>query len=504
MGRILKYRLDEVFKNFTAKIMLTVFFFLVLVTLIFLYLSYRSHVASAVEREFIRLQCATRPLASRIDAKQHEQIRSAYNDPIALDDDIEISGYLHLHEQLKETKFVLGLDSDIYTLVKDPASGEMVFIVTSADQAYFKHVWERPHQETIDKYDLGAQFGPYTDENGTWLSVFEPIKLNGRTIAIVQADKRFDVFMSEARMSFLNTLLTFLVVFVIAIGVLIRWLNKLLSDEERIRNKLLNSSELIAAKNKHITDSIRVAERIQLAVLPSIERIRKELPTFDVFYQPKDLVSGDFYWYEKVGAKVYVAVGDCTGHGVPGAMMSMMASSALYHVLKHNGESVAEMLHELDDITRKNWHKDEERSAGMDLALCCYDQETMLFTFASAVRPLVIMRDGELIKIKGDRSGIGAYGSVPEFKEQTIQVLPGDTLYLFSDGFVDQFGGGASKRYKTGRFNNFLSLIQEHPMEEQIMLMRYEFHLWKQTEEQVDDVLVVGFRIPGQVLQKTA
>ncbi|MFZ1332118.1 MAG: SpoIIE family protein phosphatase, partial [Flavobacteriales bacterium] len=88
--------------------------------------------------------------------------------------------------------------------------------------------------------------------------------------------------------------------------------------------------------------------------------------------------------------------------------------------------------------------------------------------------------------------------------EQTIQVLPGDTLYLFSDGFVDQFGGGASKRYKTGRFNNFLSLIQEHPMEEQIMLMRYEFHLWKQTEEQVDDVLVVGFRIPGQVLQKTA
>lgn len=501
MSKLLKYSLSQVFQNSSTRIMVLVFVLISGLSLTMVIFSYQAHVDAAIDTEFATLRATTQSLSLNIDAELHLDLSKRYTEIdqiISLEDD---DGYGEIARILKGTHDVMGMQSDVYTLIMEPRTREFQFMVTSADEPYFRHKWTHPHDEHISLYRSGACIGPYEDENGVWLSSFSPIKLRGRTVGIVQADKLFSEFIQEARFEFKETLLIFGLIFLLTTIILHRIINRILTQDEARQKKLLDQANLIEIKNKDILSSIRVAKRLQEACLPNLSTIRKDIPEFSVMYQPKDIVSGDFFWHEKVGSKVYLAAGDCTGHGIPGAFMSMMALTSLYHVLNKCTDSVGSLLTELDITIRDHIRSSSESAEGMDIAVCSFDIETCELRYAGALRPLIVIREGELIKIKGDRTGIGGDAEGFEFKEHLVDVIPGDVIYMFSDGFSDQFGGENGRKYMSKRFSEFLISIQEHTLEEQKYLIQYEFHLWKEDEEQVDDVLVMGFRIPDNSSQ---
>lgn len=481
--------------NATTRMMITVFMVMAGLSFTFLVINYRSHIAAGKEREFVRLACVTKPLAHAIDPSMHERLAAAYADNDALLADSS-ADYAMLHGQLAEAHRVHGLESDVYTLVRDPLDGTFHFIGTSGINPYYKHEWKEPHQETIDLFEQGAAFGPYEDENGAWLSVFEPIKHEGRTVAIVQADVKFDSFLSAARAEFMRTLLIYAGIFVITAALLLRWMHRILRREDLLKERLVHTAELLREKNNDLMASIRVAEQLQEAVLPKVEDVRSDLPGFSVLYLPRDTVSGDFYWHQRIGERIYVAAGDCTGHGVPGAMMSLMASSALHAVLQGNDGRVDRMLTALDGDIRRQWQNDTDRMAGMDLTLCCIDMAEGRLSYASASRPLLVARDGDLRKLEADRAGIGSVMDTATFMEREVPVRVGDRIYLFSDGFADQAGGDKGKRLRTAALERAIAHSQDRPLEEQMRYLHQLFLDWKGALPQVDDVLVLGFEIP--------
>ena len=319
-------------------------------------------------------------------------------------------------------------------------------------------------------------------------------------------------------------------------------INELKSDiniklEQQVKERVLEyekqSQELIQ-KNKDITDSINYAKRIQQAILPDDEHVKEILPESFLIYKPKDIVSGDFYFIEPIrtndGIKLTgVVVADSTGHGVPGALISVLGSSLLKQSLTE--ESVNSPAEALDFLNTKigislRQRANIEIKDGMDIAYCVLNFKTLQLSYAGAYNPLWIIKKNKtkeienpqnealkeqnhqddnitqpenkkfcLIEIKADKQPIG-YSEFPKpFTNHQIQLEKGDTFYIFSDGFADQFGGPLGKKFKTGQFKELLISIQEESMEKQKQIIMDRFTQWKGNQEQVDDVCVVGVRV---------
>ncbi len=275
--------------------------------------------------------------------------------------------------------------------------------------------------------------------------------------------------------------------------------NKDLAEANR---QITEQKEEIEARNKDITDSIRYARRIQEAILPRMEEIRKGVPEVFVMYKPKAIVSGDFYWYTRKGGKELLAVVDCTGHGVPGAFMSMIGNSLLNEIVNERGILMpGEILKHLDEGVRRALQQDRreaETRDGMDISLSMLDRAGGKLYYAGAMRPLYYVRNGELKELKGDKMSIGGLyteGMEVQFHTYCVEVKKGDMFYMFSDGYVDQFGGGRGRKYLAKRFQEMLRLVSGKDIEEQEKEIQRSFMEWKGAEEQIDDVLVIGFRI---------
>ncbi len=279
--------------------------------------------------------------------------------------------------------------------------------------------------------------------------------------------------------------------------------------EQRVAERteaLNNEKEKLAARNQEILSSIRYARRIQEAVLPSEKRLSEHFSSSFVLLKPRDQVSGDFYWLRKdpePSNAVYFAAVDCTGHGVPGAFLSLMGKDILDRGIREPGvDSPSTVLDHLDNSIREtllsgNADADNEMKDGMDLALCKLDQEKRSVRFAGANNPLYIIRDGELIELKGNKRAIGRSLKHTEegFTEQHYKLQKGDTLFLFSDGYADQFGGEHGKKFKYSRFKELLCSIQTDSMAEQKRILDETIEEWRNDLEQVDDILVLGLRI---------
>jgi len=269
---------------------------------------------------------------------------------------------------------------------------------------------------------------------------------------------------------------------------------------EAQRDSLSDQKELINKQNKAITDSIHYARRIQDAVLPADEVMRYLLPKHFVFYRPRDIVSGDFYWVDKRDETVLIAVADCTGHGVPGAFMSMLGISLLNEVLSTYGDRPTnEIMDEVRDqlIAALGQTGDKyEAKDGMDMALVAIDTTNRTIQFTGANQHLYTFQDGELVVIKGDPMPVGIHEhSSTLFTAHTLQLKRGDTLYLFSDGYADQFGGEKRKKFGTARLKNLLTRLQRNIMHDQKEALVKEFDTWKGQEEQIDDVLMIGIKV---------
>lgn len=260
------------------------------------------------------------------------------------------------------------------------------------------------------------------------------------------------------------------------------------------------TAEIIARKNKDITDSINYARKIQDALLPEGDEGAHFFQEQFEFYLPKDIVSGDFFWFDKTDEHFIAACADCTGHGVPGAMMSMLGVNFLSQIVNDSEvRSPEDALGILDKkITRMLRQENEktETRDGMDIALFAVDKNQKTLNYSGANRPLVMIRKGEMTEYPPNKFPIG--GSVVQggknFRGHQIDLHKGDCIYMFTDGYADQFGGPHGKKYMRKRLMRLLTEIHHLPMSEQQQRVKHEFEQWKGETEQVDDVLVLGFR----------
>jgi phosphoserine phosphatase RsbU/P len=274
--------------------------------------------------------------------------------------------------------------------------------------------------------------------------------------------------------------------------------------EEKVKErtiKIEKQKEEIEEQKKHIMDSIHYARRIQNAILPSFSLIDNYLKNYFILYLPKDIVSGDFYWMDYADGKFMIAAVDCTGHGVPGAFMSIVGFNQLnFAVSVKKARSASIILDELNKgvVSTLNENKgDTSIKDGMDMALCVFDFAAKRVEFAGANNPMILIRDNEIIKYKGDRFPIGAFeGEMLQlFKNNEIEVQEGDCLYLASDGYADQFGGPDNKKFMSKRYEELLLEVSSNPMDVQKDLLYKRLIEWRGKNDQVDDVLVIGIKV---------
>lgn len=274
------------------------------------------------------------------------------------------------------------------------------------------------------------------------------------------------------------------------------------SLDERTK-EVVEQKEEIEVKNRDITDSINYAQRIQTSILPPIKKLQQSFSGSFVFYAPRDIVSGDFYWFDKITDDRFVIVcADSTGHGVPGAFMSMIGTTLIKDIC-HSKDvtSPAQILKELDHQLANilNQNSDAAQSNdGMDMMVCEIDVNNYLLRYSSAMRPMILYKNGEQVYVKGSRSSIGGQfdgDDDKDFVDNEVQLNKGDLIYLFSDGYPDQFGGPMGKKFKMVRLKNLIKDISKKPMEEQYEYVKSTFTLWKEDYDQVDDVLFMGIKV---------
>jgi len=271
--------------------------------------------------------------------------------------------------------------------------------------------------------------------------------------------------------------------------------NKLL--EEKVEER----TQELAQKNKDITSSIQYAKRIQLAILPPLEQIYRHFPDSFVLYKPKDIVSGDFYWFGVKGGIKIIAAVDCTGHGVPGAFMSMIGHNLLNQIISENGiiqpDQILNALHNGVQAALKQGTNVVDTSDGMDVALCAIDTANNEIKYAGAYRPIYVVGENKFEKIEADKFPIGGSQLDVErkFKCHTIKYQKGDAVYMSSDGYADQFGGVKGKKFMVKRFNDLLLSVYTKSMKEQEAILEKTFEEWRGEYQQVDDILVVGIKL---------
>ncbi|MDF1672764.1 MAG: tetratricopeptide repeat protein [Vicingaceae bacterium] len=263
--------------------------------------------------------------------------------------------------------------------------------------------------------------------------------------------------------------------------------------------------QVIEHQNSEIVDSITYAKRIQEAILPTDDYINKYLPNSFILYKPKDIVAGDFYWVTNVNDKVYFAAADCTGHGVPGAMVSVVCHNALDRVLREfKLTKPADILNKTREIVEKQLNKSSAPSTsinnirdGMDIALCCLNKTNNELQYAGAYNPLWILRKDaeEIEEIKATRQSIGRIETPKPFESHTVKLNHGDSIYIFSDGFADQFGGAKGKKLMYRKFKTLLIGMVDKDIKMQKDIINNYFENWKGDMEQIDDVCVIGVKI---------
>lgn len=307
---------------------------------------------------------------------------------------------------------------------------------------------------------------------------------------------------SDVSLSYLETILYLLIALVIVTTlsyVLIRTI-KYLRKMKSAFEELDMQREELQIKNKDLTDSLTYARRIQTALLPTVGLINKLIPDHFIFYRPKHIVSGDFYWVSQDGNRLYLAAADCTGHGVPGALMSMIGLEILQKIISESRiEHTDQVLSALNREMEQAFNKEENGMAsikdGIEIGMCIIDMQTRELEFSGAFLPVYIIRDEKLIEIKGDKINVGQSVDGVEFTKTTHKLDSNDIIYLFSDGYADQFGGPENKKFMYRRLRHLLVTISKFPMDDQRRILEETIVAWMADTDQIDDMMVMGFRL---------
>jgi len=286
-------------------------------------------------------------------------------------------------------------------------------------------------------------------------------------------------------------------------GMLIKT-KKLLLEKEQALNLIAQQKSDLELRDKNITDSLIYAQRIQEALLPSEKYFRSHFNDSFIFFKPKDIVSGDFFWIGEKGDKVFIVAADCTGHGVPGALMSMIGLEIIEKTINEdNIETPSRILDVLNKGLEKTFSREKNIGTiirdGMDIGLCVINKKKKKLVYAGAFFPLYLIRNDSIIEIKGDKIIIGMNPEGTAYSDSEYDLSENDILYMFSDGYVDQFGGSENKKFMYRRFRYLLLTIHHFPVNDQKAILEENIKTWIGRNEQVDDIMVIGFRplVPG-------
>lgn len=292
--------------------------------------------------------------------------------------------------------------------------------------------------------------------------------------------------------------ITLIIILVLATGLIFLIFLKNL-DKRKVNKTLEEKNRLLGEQNRQITSSITYASFIQAAILPPLDLFCELFPEHFILFKPKDIVSGDFYWLTKKENRIFIAVADCTGHGVPGAFMSMLGMTFLNEIINIYGETdtdkILNILRQKIIVALHQAETSTDTRDGMDIALCSIDQDNLQLEFSGAYSPLILLSEGKISEIEPDKMPIGFHKTrIAGFHKKSIQLIHGDTIYLFTDGFSDQFGGEHAKKYTRKKFYNLLEMVGNLDIDEQKLRINSEFENWKGSGEQIDDVTVAGIR----------
>jgi len=383
-----------------------------------------------------------------------------------------------LRGEIEQRKREINIKSEVLEEQEVEIEGQKLTILTQVNDVL-------KHRETLAEQEKRIR-----DKEMTILTREEEIQKQDQRLGL-QNEKI--VLQAEAIQKQKIIILAAAIALVLVFGlVYFIWINY--RNKKRANDLLRTQRDQIAYQKKHITDSIAYAEKIQRAILPSLELFSDRIEHF-VLFKPRDIVSGDFYWVEEVEDRLVIIAADCTGHGVPGAFMSMLGVSLLNEIVINKKttqpDEILNMLRE-KIIEALKQEKEGVLKDGMDMTVCVLDLQSSTLLFSGANNPLYHIRDGELMQIRGDKMPVAIHEIMDPFTLHEIKLKKGDTFYTFSDGYVDQFGGPAQKKFLAKNFRKLLLEIQGKVMIDQGIHLDQSFEAYRKDVEQIDDVVVIG------------
>jgi serine phosphatase RsbU (regulator of sigma subunit) len=298
-------------------------------------------------------------------------------------------------------------------------------------------------------------------------------------------------------------IIVFIILALVYLAVLQFWVllrtRKHLREMKAAYHEIDFQREELQLRNKDLTDSLTYARRIQAALLPADHHIKKIFPEYFIYYRPKHIVSGDFYWVSERDGKYFIAAADCTGHGVPGALMSMIGLELLQKIINEmKVDDSDQILLTLNKELESAFYKEENGQVlikdDIEMSICVIDRHTMEMEFSGAFLPVYIVRDDRLIEIKGDKKNVLQSFPGISFNRSSFRLQQGDLLYLFSDGYADQFGGPENKKFMYRRLRHILLTISKYPLGDQQRILDETITSWMHDYEQVDDMMILGVR----------
>lgn len=465
-----------------------------------------------IETELLdKLHSIAKTTSLMIDGDAHDSLLERYPSKSDLNEAIQNENFKALNNILSQSKKVNNLNSDIYTLFLGSKSNKstdlqnsrrpILFGVFSGNNQYFRTNYKIHPEELRQNFESGGVLPEYSTETGIWLSAFSPItNSRGETVAVIQVDQNVELFLNKVRnKSLQNALISFSIILVISL-VMIFFVKKMVQRDKEKTQTIEKNSIKLKQQNIKIKDSINYAKKIQHAIISQEQNLKKYYPESFILFNPKDTVSGDFPWVYRSKESVYFSALDCTGHGVPGAMMSFVGYFLLEKIIQKNPEEfscdLVKRLHQEVNKTLKQDLNSDHNHDGMDAAFCKIIQETNTLCFSGAHRPVYLVRNGELKIFKGARRGIGGTqydNTTRTFNHHLVQLEEKDRLFIFTDGYADQFGGPDQKKLGTQKLKEILT--KDLLLEDIYELLSTEFNSWKKDTEQTDDVLVMGVQV---------
>lgn len=491
----MKFIFRKILQNTSTRIILIIYFLIILTTVFFLTYGYFNNLEIQELRQFDKLRTLVISTGSRIDGDEHQLLTEniSYKDEIKNVDQNYL--YKEVHTILHEAEVNNKLKSPLYTLVYDSLFKQFKYVVRSDTNVYYMHTYINSPEILIKNMESGGIIPKYRSENGTWLSAFHPIRNGkGEVVAILEADISFDEFSNIVKKQFLTQAAISIVVIILLALIIIPFTRQILDKDNEQKLIFQKQNEIISEKNKDIVDSINYALKIQNAILPSLEKLKSHFQDYFILFQPKDIVSGDFYWSYESEDNIYLAVADSTGHGVPGCMVSIVCSNALNHaVIQKKLTNTNEILDQVKKFVINSFQ--DGMNDGMDICLCKINKKSKELQYSGAHNSLFIYSDNELTVLQASRQPIGRYIKEEPFSSETLQLKQGDIIYLFTDGYYDQFGGELNKKLKIKTLKSLLFDNHREPMLKQKEVLESYFNNWKGSFEQLDDVTLLGVKI---------